>query len=94
MFGFVANTRTLPSDRTSVEKNGTGDKVNACYGGHSMQVEVKDLNVPPALLIGTPGRIADYIRRETFKLDGIKILALDEFDKSLELAFRMRWIYY
>jgi superfamily II DNA/RNA helicase len=70
------------------KKMGTGYKVNACYGGHSMQVEVKDLNVPPALLIGTPGRIADHIRRETFKLDGIKILALDEFDKSLELGFQ------
>jgi ATP-dependent RNA helicase DeaD len=70
------------------KKMGTGYKVNACYGGHSMQVEVKDLNVPPTLLIGTPGRIADHIRRETFKLDGIKILALDEFDKSLELGFQ------
>lgn len=70
------------------KKMGTGYKVNTCYGGHSMQVEVRDLNVPPALLIGTPGRIADHIRRETFKLDGVKILALDEFDKSLELGFQ------
>jgi superfamily II DNA/RNA helicase len=67
---------------------GTGYKVNVCYGGHAMQVEMNDLNVPPAILIGTPGRITDHIKRETFNLDGIKILVLDEFDKSLELGFQ------
>ena len=70
------------------KKMGTGFKVNVCYGGHAMQVEINDLNVPPALLIGTPGRITDHIKRETFRSDGIKILVLDEFDKSLELGFQ------
>jgi superfamily II DNA/RNA helicase len=69
------------------KKMGTGFKVNVCYGGHSMQIEVNDLNVPPAILIGTPGRIADHLKRETFNLDEVSILALDEFDKSLELGF-------
>lgn len=70
------------------KKMGTGYKVNVCYGGHNMQVEIKDLSVAPALLIGTPGRIADHIRRGTFNTRGVNILVLDEFDKSLELGFQ------
>lgn len=70
------------------KKMGTGYKVNVCYGGHNMQVEMKDLSVAPALLIGTPGRITDHIKRETFDVSGVSILVLDEFDKSLELGFQ------
>ncbi|MCC6279441.1 MAG: DEAD/DEAH box helicase [Saprospiraceae bacterium] len=69
------------------QKMSTGFKVNTCYGGHSMQIETQNLSQPPALLIGTPGRIAEHINRKTFALDGIKILILDEFDKSLSLGF-------
>lgn len=68
-------------------KMGTGHKVNVCYGGHPMTTEIHNLSNPPAVLIGTPGRIADHIDRNTFDLDGIHTLVLDEFDKSLELGF-------
>jgi superfamily II DNA/RNA helicase len=70
------------------KKMGTGFKVNACYGGHNMQVEIKDLSMAPALLIGTPGRIADHIKRGTFNTQCVTILVFDEFDKSLELGFQ------
>lgn len=66
---------------------GTGFKVNCCYGGHSMSIEKKNLSEPPAVLIGTPGRIADHIDRENFDIDSIYNLVLDEFDKSLEFGF-------
>jgi superfamily II DNA/RNA helicase len=69
------------------KKMGTDYKVNVCYGGHSMDTEIKNLSNPPAVLIGTPGRIADHIERETFKLEAIQTLVLDEFDKSLQLGF-------
>ncbi|WP_396193433.1 DEAD/DEAH box helicase [Flavobacterium sp.] len=69
------------------KKMGTDYKVNVCYGGHSIDTEIKNLSNPPAVLIGTPGRIADHIDRETFKLDTIETLVLDEFDKSLQLGF-------
>ena len=65
----------------------TGFKVNVCYGGHSIEVETKNLSQAPALLIGTPGRILDHIQRKSFEADGIRILILDEFDKSLEVGF-------
>ena len=69
------------------KKMGTAYKVNVCYGGHSIETEIKNLSNPPAVLIGTPGRIADHIDRATFKVDRIQTLILDEFDKSLQLGF-------
>jgi len=69
------------------KKMGTDYKVNVCYGGHSIDTEIKNLSNPPAVLIGTPGRIADHVDRGTFRLDKIQTLVLDEFDKSLQLGF-------
>jgi superfamily II DNA/RNA helicase len=68
-------------------KMATGFKVNTCYGGHSVQVEIQSLTEPPAVLIGTPGRIADHITRQSIELKDTKILVLDEFDKSLSMGF-------
>ena len=69
------------------KKTGTGLKVSCCYGGHDMQTEIQNLAEPPALLIGTPGRIADHIKRATFAMDAVTTFVLDEFDKSLALGF-------
>lgn len=65
----------------------TGIKVNVCYGGHSVKTEVNNFSEPAPVLIGTPGRIADHIRRKNFDPSTINTLILDEFDKSLELGF-------
>ncbi len=69
------------------KKMGTNYKVNVCYGGHSIETEFKNLSNPPAVLIGTPGRIADHIERNSFDSTSITTLILDEFDKSLQLGF-------
>ncbi|WP_291104760.1 MULTISPECIES: DEAD/DEAH box helicase [unclassified Dysgonomonas] len=70
------------------KKMGTQFKVNVCYGGHSIDTELKNLSNPPALLIGTPGRLTDHLERKSFDTDSIRILVLDEFDKSLQLGFQ------
>ena len=75
------------------KKMGTDYKVNVCYGGHSIETEIKNLTNPPALLIGTPGRIADHLDRGTFTTEKIKTLVLDEFDKSLQLGFHEQMSY-
>jgi superfamily II DNA/RNA helicase len=67
---------------------GTAYKVTCSYGGHPMKVEQNNLTEPPALLIGTPGRIADHLRRGSFDPASIRTLVLDEFDKALELGFQ------
>ena len=69
-------------------KMGTGYKVTCCYGGHKREIEETNLVQPPAVIIGTAGRIADHIRRNNFSLENIQTLVLDEFDKSLELGFQ------
>lgn len=66
---------------------GSGLKINAVYGGRSASKDKEDLQHPPALLIGTPGRVADHIKRENLKTEAIRFLILDEFDKSLEVGF-------
>ncbi len=66
---------------------GSGYKANAVYGGRAFSKDKIELSHPPAILIGTPGRVADHIRRETFSVEAIKVLVLDEFDKSLETGF-------
>lgn len=66
---------------------GTGFKINAVYGGRTGQLDKIDLKHRPAVLIGTPGRVADHLRRDRFPVENIKTLVLDEFDKSLEIGF-------
>lgn len=66
----------------------TGYKVLCSYGGHSIQTERNSFKHPPTVLIGTPGRIADHVRRMRFSMDNLQLLVLDEFDKSLELGFQ------
>ncbi|WP_299253864.1 DEAD/DEAH box helicase [uncultured Aquimarina sp.] len=66
---------------------GTGYKVNAVYGGRSGSQDKLDLRHRPAILIGTPGRVADRLRRDSFSVDHINTIVLDEFDKSLEVGF-------
>ncbi|WP_449438076.1 DEAD/DEAH box helicase [Pedobacter steynii] len=66
----------------------TGFKVNCCYGGHPVRTERNNLEQPPALLIGTPGRIAYHLRHENFDESTVTTLVLDEFDKALEFGFQ------
>ncbi|RYY70521.1 MAG: DEAD/DEAH box helicase [Chitinophagaceae bacterium] len=65
----------------------TGYKITCCYGGHKREIEENNLVEPPAIVIGTAGRMADHIRRKNINLTKINFLVLDEFDKSLELGF-------
>ncbi|MEP7163659.1 MAG: DEAD/DEAH box helicase [Ferruginibacter sp.] len=70
-----------------LKKIQTGYKISSCYGGHKREIEENNLVQPPAIIIATPGRMADHIRRKNVDLSAIRFLVLDEFDKSLELGF-------
>jgi len=85
---ILAPSRELAIQIEQVAREmGTGFKINSAYGGRPFSKDKMNLKHPPALLIGTPGRIADHLRRQTFATDEIKVLVLDEFDKSLEIGF-------
>jgi len=66
---------------------GSGYKAAAVYGGRSIQKDFEELQHTPALIIGTPGRVADHMRRDSFETGTVLTLILDEFDKSLEVGF-------
>ncbi len=65
----------------------TSFKVSICYGGHSMKIEQNSLSEAPAVIIGTPGRLADHVMRKSFDPSKVKMVVLDEFDKSLQMGF-------
>jgi len=82
---IIAPSRELVLQIEQVAREmGSGYKTNAIYGGRSSYQDRIDLQHPPAILVGTPGRIADHLRKETFSTEQISTLILDEFDKSLE----------
>lgn len=85
---ILVPARELALQIEQVFKNmGTDFKVTICYGGHDKKIEINNLTQAPALLIGTPGRIAYHLKNINFEPKTIKTLVLDEFDKALELGF-------
>ena len=85
---IVTPSRELALQIETVFRNmKTGFKVSCLYGGHSVQTEKNSLTETPAVIIGTPGRLADHIHRGSFDLSTVKTVVLDEFDKSLQLGF-------
>jgi len=70
-----------------IREMGSGYKTNAVYGGRAGSKDKSEIKHRPAILIGTPGRIADHLRRENFTAEFVTTLVLDEFDKSLEIGF-------
>lgn len=85
---IIAPSRELALQIEQVfKKMGTGFKITCCYGGHARETEENNLKQAPALIVGTPGRLADHIRRGNITTGHIETLVLDEFDKSLEEGF-------
>ncbi|MCI9287478.1 MAG: DEAD/DEAH box helicase [Clostridia bacterium] len=64
-----------------------GIKTIAIYGGQSIETQIKMLKKGVQIVIGTPGRIMDHMRRKTLKLDNVKMCVLDEADEMLNMGF-------
>ena len=85
---IVVPTRELAIQIDQVVRSmGSGWKTSAMYGGQSGSKDKLELKNPPTILIGTPGRIADHIRRGHLTTEHLHTLVLDEYDKSLEVGF-------
>ena len=65
-----------------------GVKPVSVYGGASMEKQIFELKRGANIVIGTPGRILDHIRRRTIKLNNIRCVVLDEADEMLNMGFR------
>lgn len=64
-----------------------GFKTLAIYGGHSMREETQSLSVEPDIVVATPGRLLDHLSRGSLNLNALKVMVLDEWDKTLQLGF-------
>ena len=85
---IIAPSRELVIQIEQVAREmGTGFKINSAYGGRSFSNDKINLKHRPHLLVATPGRLADHLRRNTFTTEYITTLVLDEYDKSLEIGF-------
>ena len=62
--------------------------VTAVYGGASMPEQLRKLKSGSQIVVGTPGRIMDHLRRGSLTLSGLKLLVLDEADEMLSMGFR------
>ncbi|HVP04977.1 MAG TPA: DEAD/DEAH box helicase [Dehalococcoidia bacterium] len=66
---------------------GSGLRVTLLYGGVSYGPQEKALQSGSHVVVGTPGRVLDHLRRRTLRLDGLKIMILDEADEMLDRGF-------
>ncbi len=71
-----------------------GVRVAAIYGGQDYQVQFRQLDRGAHIVVGTPGRVIDHIRRGSLKLDAVRGLVLDEADEMLRMGFaeEVDWI--
>lgn len=64
-----------------------GVKVRSVYGGSSIEKQIKALRSGAHIVVGTPGRLLDLIKRKALKLDHVETLILDEADEMLNMGF-------
>jgi ATP-dependent RNA helicase DeaD len=62
-------------------------KVLPVYGGQSYDNQIRQLKRGVQVIVGTPGRVIDHIKRRTLKLDKLRFLVLDEADEMLRMGF-------
>lgn len=65
-----------------------GIACDVVYGGEPIDRQIRSLRKHPAIVIGTPGRVLDHIRRRVLRLKNLKTIILDEADEMLNMGFR------
>lgn len=71
-----------------VTKYVQGCRILAVYGGQPIDYQIMALKRSPQIIIGTPGRVMDHMRRHTLRLENLRMLVLDEADEMLQMGFR------
>ncbi|WP_373309256.1 DEAD/DEAH box helicase [Paenibacillus albilobatus] len=87
---IIAPTRELALQITEEARKiarGTEIRILAVYGGQDVEKQLRKLEGGRHLIIGTPGRLNDHLRRGTLELGGVKTLVLDEADQMLHMGF-------
>lgn len=88
---IIAPTRELAVQITNELKKMTSNikdvNVLAVYGGQDVEQQIRKLKGPKQVVVGTPGRLLDHLRRGTVKLSEVSMLVLDEADQMLHMGF-------
>ena len=71
----------------NVAKYKEGVRIVAIYGGQPIDRQILALKRKPQIIVGTPGRVMDHMRRKTLKLDHLEKIVLDEADEMLNMGF-------
>ncbi|SVC27200.1 uncharacterized protein METZ01_LOCUS280054, partial [marine metagenome] len=87
---IMSPTRELALQITSEIKRfakNTGITTATVYGGQSMGIQLDALRKKPEIIVATPGRLIDHLKRGTIKLNNVKHVVLDEADVMLDMGF-------
>lgn len=78
----------ISEDIKKLAKNSKNISITAVYGGARIDLQIRSLKKRTHIVVGTPGRVCDLIRRKALKLRSIKWLVLDEADEMLDMGFK------
>ena len=87
---ILAPTRELAVQTAEEISSLRGDRrleIAAVYGGASMELQLRTLRRGTHVVVGTPGRILDHLRRGSLNLEHLKFVVLDEADEMLDMGF-------
>ncbi len=87
---IIVPTRELALQVTEVTKqigSGLGIRTVTVYGGASITFQINTIRAGTNIIVGTPGRVIDLMKRGELPTDSIKFLVLDEFDIMLDMGF-------
>ena len=80
--------RQVSEELKKLSKHKTFIRVLAIYGGADMGKQLRELKRGASIVVGTPGRIMDHMKRKTLDLSHLKFLVLDEADEIFDMGFR------
>jgi len=78
----------ISQDIKKIASHSKGITITSVYGGERIDLQIKSLKNGTNIVVGTPGRVHDLIRRNILKLQSIKWLVLDEADEMLDMGFK------
>ncbi len=78
----------ISRDLMSFASNMSGVNIVAVYGGASISNQLRDLRKGANIVVGTPGRVNDFVKRGNLNVSNVKWLVLDEADEMLNMGFK------
>lgn len=80
--------RQVSEELKKLSKHKKFVKVVAIYGGADMRKQLRELKSGASIVVGTPGRVMDHMKRKTINTNDLKFLTLDEADEMFDMGFR------